>query len=386
MAQQNPTTTVCRSISLKIKDANSWSRRGQIIVPVPAPAAARPVAEFLGLVCPDAKIEHLGRAEMVELGYEVKPSSLFFQAVHEAFSNHYPLALRPEVLMYLITSTVAETVRRHPEEYRHLFTTSDDKQLIEVYHDGLVRGDASSPWHEVFPMFNAGLREKTPAGIMEHMLPGFSTATPETDAASMVCFMDAASKFYDYLTHTMCGIPEIRLLGTPEDWQKLKTSASMLAEVFSKHLGLYFQYLLPVLATIAGQANGAPQDDEFWSSIYKFESESGTDTFNGWISAFLNYIQTPEVEGTKYTEARNGQLVQKADDLFDWKDEGDGNRLGMKGLPSGCAPSHVSVTPFKWNYYGTMIEMSFAGGVLGVDSEDGYITPALSYAVLETAK
>jgi hypothetical protein len=385
MTQQNP-AAVCRSISLQIENTNRWGRRGQIITPVPAPTTTRPVSEFLGLVCPDAKIEHFGRAEMVGLGRAVEPSSLFFQAVHKAFADHHPLALRPEVLMYLITSTIAETVRRHPEEYRHLFTTSDDRQLIEVYHNDLVRGDASSPWHEVFPMFNAGLREKVPAGIMEHMLPGFSTATPETDAASMACFMDATSKFYDYLTHTMCGIPEIRLLGTPEDWQKLKTSAAMLAEVFSKHLGLYFQYLLPVLTTLAAQANGEPQDDQFWSSFYKFQSESGTDVFNGWISAFLNYIQTPKVEGTLYTQARDGQIVQKADDLFDWRDEGGGNRFCMKGLPSGCAPSHVSIVPFKWNYYGDMINMSFAGGVLGVDNEGGYITPALSYAVLEAAK
>ena len=197
------------------------------------------------------------------------------------------------------------------------------------------------------------------------MRPGFTTATPESDAASMISFMDAASPFYDYRVMTMCGIPEIRMFGTPEDWTKLQNAVAALAEPFSKHLGAYFTNLLPVLATLAKQAAGAPQDDEFWSSIYKWHNESGGPTFNGWITTLLNYIQV------------EGELRQKDPRTFDW----------TKGaLSSGCAPSHVSTVPFVWNLLGTEINMSFAGGVLGLDVEDGYLTPALSYAVLEAAK
>lgn len=386
MNQTNQQSAVCRSISLTLREIEYGRFTGRMVSAKRIPERRASVADFVNLVCPDVTVEHLGRSEMVKVGYELVPTSLFFQAVHEAFAEHYPLALRPEVLMYLIASTVAETVKRHPEEYRHLFTTSDAKRLIEVGHDGLVRGDPSSPWHEVFPKFNSALRQMVPTGVMDHMLPGFSTATLETDVASMVAFMDAASKFYDYKTYTMCGIPEIRLLGTPEDWEKLSASAVKLAEIFSKHLGLYFRYLLPVLATLASQANGAPQDDEFWKSIYKFKSDSGTDTFNGWITAFLNYIQTPELKKTRYTEASRGELVQKADGLFDWSDMGTEAAWGMKGLPSGCAPSHVSVVPFIWDYFGTEFPMNFLGGVLGIDNEDGYLTPVLSYAVLNAAK
>lgn len=215
----------------------------------------------------------------------------------------------------------------------------------------------------MFPAFNAGLREKVPAGIMEHMLPGFSTATAESDAASMVAFMDAASPFYDYRVHTLCGIPEIRLLGAPEDWKKLKTAAAMLAEPFAKHLGPYFENLLPVLSTLADQANGAHQDNEFWTSIYKWESESGGPKFNGWIAAFLYYVQ------------EDGKLGVKHDRHFNWKKS--------YGLPSGCAPAHVSSVPFIWNYLGADLPMQFVGGVLGLDVEDGYLTPALSYGVIE---
>lgn len=365
---------VCRDISVAIRDQNYYGNDPRMVTPEALPQARTSVAEFVNTILPGTKIEHLGRTELVALTRERRPSasSMFYRAVHEAFARHYPLALRPEVFMFFVTHTVAETVKVHSEEYRHLFIGSDAKQTILVRHDGLERGNPSSPWGDVFPMFNAGLRERVPAGIMDHMLPGFSTATPESDAASMVSFMDAASPFYDYRVKTRCGIPKIRLLGTTEDWQKLKRSAAMFADTFGKHLGLYFQHLLPVLATLAEQAGGAEQDDEFWKSIYRFNSRSGAAKFNGWITAFVNYIQA------------DGKLVQKPDSIFDWKNTNGG--WGMKGLDLGCVPSHVAAVPFIWDYLGTEIRMSFLGGVLGLDDEDGYLTPALSYGIVENAK
>lgn len=355
-------TLVCRSISLKLEE-HDYGYKKKKVVPAPVTDSRVPVASFLrGVV--KGKIEHVGRQEMVSVGNRGQPSkdSLFFQGIHKAFAGHHPFALRPEVLMYLINFNVAETVKRHPDDYRALFTgVAKGKEVIEIHHDGLCRGQ-DSPWHEVLPLFNGKLREKVPAGIMGHMLPGFSTDTPESDAASMVSFMDAASPFYDYRVMTLCGIPEIRLLGTPEDWTKLKNAAAALSEPCSKHLGPYFTNLLPVLATLANQAAGAPQDDEFWSSIYKWKSHSGGPKFDGWISAFLNYIQA------------DGALVEKRAHHFDWR---------TASLSSGCAPSHISTVPFVWHLHGDEISMSFAGGVLGLDVEDGYLTPALSYAVLE---
>lgn len=371
---------VCRSVSLKhLQSRDGYYGETKKVTPVPVPDKRTPVKDFLSAVLPNAKIEHVGRLELAgvvaEGGYRrpatVAPSSLFYQALHQAYAEHHPFAIRPEVLMYLITANVAEAVKRDPESFRSLFTTNaaGTKETILVRHDGLRRGDPESPWGDVFPMFNGKLREKVPAGIMDHMLPGFTTATAESDCASMISFMDAASPFYDYRVMTRCGLPEIRLLGTPEDWQKLKNAAAALAEPFSKPLGAYFQHLLPVLATLAKQAAGEPVDEEFWASMYKWEDESGGPKFNGWSSAFLNFIQV------------DGKLVAKHERTYDWKKHGWGT-----GLPSGCAPSHVSAVPFIWDYYGTEIKMTFAGGVLGCDVEDGYLTPALSYAVLEAAK
>ncbi len=369
----SPRIPVCRSISLEIPNTG-YGRRGPIMAE-PLPSGRSSVRDFIKLARPGVKIERLGHESMVDIsaGGPPSPSSLFFRTVHAAFADHYPLALRPEVLMFLVTHTVAETVKAHPAAYQHLFTRAAEgaeKQEIRVRHDGLVRGQ-TSPWDKVFPLFDTALRKAVPAGIMEHMLPGFSTATAEADIAAMVSFMDAASPYYRYTVETLCGIPEIRLLGTAADWQKLKVAVAQLAEAFDGHLHAYFQHLLPVVNTLASQANGEPQDDDFWKSIYKHHSGSGSETFNGWLSAFVNYVQV------------NGALVAKNEAAFDWKNIDAENCWRMPGIAVGAVPSHVAAVDFIWDYFGTKIPMEFLGGIIGVEGDGGYLTPQLSYAVVE---
>ncbi|HIA02244.1 MAG TPA: DUF4419 domain-containing protein, partial [Myxococcales bacterium] len=323
---------------------------------------------------PGMPIEHLGRSKMLQL-YRTTPSSLFFQAVHACFKEHYPLALRPEVLMHMIVHEVATTVKVHPEHYRHLFTKSTKREDISVRHDGLRKGDSASPWNEALEFFRPKLAAAVPSTVMQNILPGFSTSTTEAEIAALIAFMDAASPFYDYHTHTMCGIPKIRLLGEPRDYALILASARGLSEHFNDHLGLYFRHLLPVLETLVDQAGGTQVDERFWSSIYKFDSSSGTAKFNGWLSAFVNYVQPASGDEELC-------VIQKPDGLFDWTRMNEDEGWCMPGLNAGCVPSQVAQVPFTWHYFGSELPMTFIGGVLGIDNEDGYATPALSYGVL----
>lgn len=311
------------------------------------------------------KFEHVSRLEMLALnGYQAK-TSLFFQTIHECFSEHFPLALSPEVLMYLVLHEVAVCVKQNPEDYRHLFTTTAEKQLIHVLHDGLREGQPS-PWDEVLGLFNVGLADRVPKGLMEHALPSFSTHTVETQATSLVAFMDAASPFYTFKCSTCCGIPKIRLLGQTEDYKKLLNACAALSEQFSKHLGLYFTHLLPVLRKISEQAAGAPVDHDFWKSIYKHLSGSGTDAMSGWITAFLNY------------ECENGKFAQKHTEYFDTMKERGG---WPRGYDRDSAPCHLNRVAFIWNYFGTEKPMEFIGGIMGRDNLDGFVTPRLGFAI-----
>lgn len=314
------------------------------------------------------KIEKLGRTSSVPIEY-LGRSSLFFQGVHEAFRSHHALAIRPEVLHYMMLATVAQTVKNYPGTYKHLFTrsTSDEKTEIKVWHNGLVLG-GNGPWHEVFPMFNTAFRKLVPnQELLATATKAYSLDTPEIQAATMVTFMDAASPFYSYGVGTLCGIPKIMLMGTADDYAALMQTALRLRTFFGEHLGDYFDRLAPILAYLSREYEAKTPDNEFWSSIYKYHSMSGSNRANGWLTYFLGHRNQP----TKGLVARTPNEYEQ-------------------GIELGEIPSHVSGVEFEWDYLGTKYPMNFLGGVLGlgITEHEGvqYLTPELSYAVTHRAE
>lgn len=325
--------------------------------------------DFLRSVGLNKPVEKLGRPEIgLDLRYS-KGTSLWATTLHTAFMGHYPLGIRPEVLMYLINHEVAQTVNKNPENYRALFTSqAEGKSTVRVRDDSLIQG-GDCDWGRTIGLFDAALRKQVPPGIMDHMLPDFTTHTAETRAASLVCFMDTAKAFYDYRVQTLCGIPEIILFGETEDYRKIVTAASALSEQFSE-LRPYFANLLPVLKKIADQADPAtPVDTAFWSSIYNWSSGSGTAAATGWHTNFYAYLR-PNVRSQEFNLRTPDHLINT----------GFGQRHG--GIEHGMLPCHVSSAPFIWEYLDTEIPMTFVGGLMAIDQTAGALTPGLSYAVL----
>lgn len=335
------------------------------------------VAGFVETLFPGQEIEHLARPYRVATGRAGRmwaTSSLFFQAVHSAYCCHHALGLRPEVLMYLINSVVAETVRRYPEDYRHLFTTRAGRMDIHVRHDDLLHANSDRPWDEAIELFGQALRPHVPGRVMNQLLPEFTTASNELRLASLIAFMDAASPYYDYHLYTLCGIPRIVLFGETADYRRLVIAARELAGSFHKHLAIYFANLLPVLETIAETAKTGQIDPSFWGQIYKHFERSGTSCFSGWISSFLWYVHKADVM------TKTNPLVVKDATLADWR-----AMHGRDAIDSRSEPSHVSSVPFMWHVVDRVFPMRFIAGVLGVDCTDGALTPVLSYGVLSAA-
>ncbi len=324
------------------------------------------MVKYLKTMFPNQKPAFMGRTKQAQLP-EVRKSSVFFQALHTSYARHFDFGVRPEVLLYLVLSTVAETVKRNSTDYRHLFTSSDDRETVTVRHDGLRLGDLMSPWDEAIPLFKTALQKIVPSNIMDEVLLDLSTSTPESDVANLVAFMDMASPFYNYRVLTMCGIPKIHVFGTPEDYKKLIATTLYLSVQFKEHLEDYFLGVLQVLFKIQSELTRSDgQDTSFWGSIYKFHRGSGGDSFSGWAAAFLGYVN--QLGGGKclVSVPRTG--------LADWNK--------APSVYTGTEPTHISKVPFIWEYLGRELPMDFVAGVMAVDKEKGALVPSLSYAVL----
>jgi len=368
MSDINPPT--CLDINL---EDHLKTRRGKPIRAETAHEGRMPMARYTDLILPGHKVEFTGRKELVNLWSgqydKLNPSSLFFQSVHQCFAEHYPLALSPEVLWFLIMHEVATTVRLNPDSYREIFTeAAKGKTDIHVRDDTLLKGSFDNDWTVALELIRGELGKLIPGDLTGTMLPKLSTSTPETETACIVGLMDAASPFYDYHVWTRCGLPRIRLLGQAEDYLKLAEGALALAPLFKEHLEAYFTHLIPVLNTLAEQAHGDPVDLDFWKSAYKFDSGSGSDKFNGWLSTFVNYVQTDK------------GVVPKKDETYNWEAE---YKWMMPGIEHNSVPSQVSAVPFTWHYYSEVFAMTFFAGPLGIEIIDGFVTPQLSYGVSE---
>ncbi len=334
--------------------------------------------DFLTAVLGDGRIHYASRRKLYvgavyesgrkwnEAAYEVPTVSLGLQAIHQCFAAHIPLTLRPDTLWYMITHQIAEHVAQNSGRYASLFTRSPgERQKIKVRDDSLSYNEPSD-WGRAIKLFHAPLIDAIGERTVELFLPHFSTTTVEDETAALVAFMNIISPFYEYTMKTMCHIPQVRLEGTAEDWRDLYIRTSVLASKFDL-LRDYFADLLLVLQSIAETAAGTTPDEEFWRSIYKHNSTSGAEWVTGWITAFFAFTYGPGGATARQQFGWRGLMKARPSD----------------SLKTNMLPSLVSTVPFVWENYDRNIDMSFAAGILGVDHDNGSLSPRLGFAVIE---
>ncbi|MFE9421792.1 DUF4419 domain-containing protein [Kitasatospora sp. NPDC006697] len=288
---------------------------------------------------------------------DITADSLLLRAVHLAFMAHLPLSLAPDLLWYAVVHEVAVHIRLNSGTYAAMFTDTPGYRQTVV-----IRDDAAGlDWERSIGLVQAPLRERIGAETAELFLPAFSTTGPTDAAAVLVALMDVVSPYYAFRWRSMCGIPRIRLEGTAEDWQLLADRVRGLAGRFAG-LRAWFDGLLPVVDTIAATAAGREVDEEFWRSLYKYESRSGGASITGWISAFFAHRYTGD-----------GPVPKEA--------SGPGRTANDE------VPSHVSQVPFHWETPAGTLGMAFLAGVLSIEREEegGWIRPRLGTAVAEPA-
>ncbi|MET7287003.1 DUF4419 domain-containing protein [Streptomyces sp. NPDC005573] len=257
------------------------------------------------------------------------------------------------MLWYAVVHEVAVHVRLNSAVYAGVFTeTPGHRQTISI-RDGLIAPD----WERMAGLVEPPLRARVGDEVADLFLPAFSTTTPADAAAALVALMDVVSPYYRFRWISLCGIPRIRLEGTGRDWRLLAGRVRDLAEWF-EDLGPWFAALCPVLETISATASGWGVDQDFWRSLYKWESRSGGDTVTGWITAFFAH---------EYGD--DGPVPKRS--------------FGPGRADCDTFPSHVSSVPFQWETPDSTRAMAFLGGVLGIERDGEWIRPRLGHAVAE---
>jgi hypothetical protein len=294
----------------------------------------------------------------------------FVEAVHHAYSDHLPLNISPDMIWYLISSAAATHINLNAEQLRNNFVAHEGKKRIEVRRDDFVMNQ-NNPWNEVIDEFCQKVDENTKANVVDIIQANFSTTSKDARVVSQIVLMDAMQQYFEYYFSTLCGIPEIRIHGEKQDWEKLKAKTGQLMpllpglEIWSKTLNEILQQFINVF--------DEKIDEAFWNEIYKVSGGSGGPFISGWMLGLFPYLDKNEKNRYVWDSDWRSSLPKEGDFGF-----GD-------GLTTSSFMYHMNQVPFIWNYYGTEVKMLFVGGLVGTvyDQKDKSLTPTFGYAITE---
>lgn len=320
-----------------------------------------PVAGSLGNFLGGTPLE-AARANSPKVLRQQKINGLL-HAVHVAYSDHYPLALSPDDVWLAIAQGFALHVNANAETLRAQFVSHEGKKEI-LHMNDYTRGDPNTPWENSFAFFSSEI-EKHIGKKATLLTSDFTTTGPIEKAASEIVLMDSMQKFFSYREMTMCGIPEVTLLGTTDDWKSIRHRVQNFDEF---GLAWWTACLLPVIDKFVDASQGRV-DVKFWDNLYKRNDfGSGGPTVSGWVNAFYPYLKNYRTD----TFDRKTPYVERGLDVT---------------TSTSAFPSGLSKVPFIWDYLGSRFDYEFFGGFVGAhQEEDLTIRPSIGWAVREVKK
>ena len=215
----------------------------------------------------------------------------FFDGMHQAYADHRPFVLSPDAVWLLICQGFSYHVNFNAEALRHLFVDFEGKKTLTVVSNGIRLDNPNSPWERYFPEFAHQIAKYVGDSLVNTLTCNFSTSTVITRTASQITIMSAMQEYFNYKMYEICGIPQVILEGTPEDWHTIVERTEALRKY---KLDWWIDQLLPVLRKIEKAANGEV-DTKFWRGMYKqhdYEREMCGDPYylaDGWIVKFFPY-------------------------------------------------------------------------------------------------
>lgn len=303
-------------------------------------------------------------------------------AVDLAFNDHRPLVLSPDMLWLLVAQGFANHVNANAEELRPQLVRHAGMVTIAVRRDDFIRESPDNPWPEVFGEFSNRIREHVGPTTHDLLVPTFSTTTTASTAAAEVVLLDAVQSFFSYELHTYCGIPQIILEGTSEDWAMLAERTRRIGQF---GLGWWTEALAPILDEFVAASLGH-ESRRFWQSIYKMDNKSGGPYITGWVTTFFPYLKDWRTGRASVKNPRLAQGVKELQDLLNPLDLPGPGRV-EQGLKIEVFPSGLARAPFLWQYLNQSFEMEFLGGLVGVRQETDTLRlrPEIGWAVAEQA-
>jgi hypothetical protein len=242
----------------------------------------------------------------------------YMEYLEKCWAEHLGIVITPDILWYTLLTEMASITKADPEQYRGLFTTSNEKQEIVI-----LQGD---PVVMSLAMLVDKLKDYVPTDT-SLFLPDFTTSGMRSRHAFRAAFCDMCSPYYNY-SMLMCGFPAIDVRGTPEDYSLMSEKWSELGKLFVGH-SEWFSRVQTIIDNCLSQFS----DADWWRQIFTLKTcgSGGQVAGSGWFTdMFLAKPRVPYPENfpagvsiVDYKQLNTNKEYRMLDGLFMSRMDGD---------------------------------------------------------------
>ncbi|PKS10058.1 hypothetical protein jhhlp_004683 [Lomentospora prolificans] len=215
----------------------------------------------------------------------------FVHACIEAYNQHLHLHIRPEDVWFAILTQLSIYVNANAEELRHIFVSHEGQKKLEILDDTLgldyTKWDHGELAYRMTKLIAGAIHDPE---WRDWILPQFSTTTKVDQAVASVIFMGTLQNYFTYAWGTRCGLPSVTLLGTVQDWRRIRDKCKSHLPLLGRQCREWLSVLEPALDGFV-QSFKEPESEKtvsFWQHIVNVHlpNGSGTTTYSGWITSF----------------------------------------------------------------------------------------------------
>ncbi len=257
-----------------------------------------------------------------------------FEGFLTAYDKHYSLVLSPDMIWLLISQGIATHINEHAEELRDRLVGFDGQKTLNIKFEGEGLLKHPEYWDWIIPAFSDSIDKNMRSEFSNLMVCNFSTTGDIERITSQITMMESVKKYFKYELHeTGCGIPDITLLGTPDDWKEIRSRIGRLDDL---DLGWWREKLEPVLDEFVNASEGNI-NRKFWlDMVDQYSPEKRTQAFcsmspiipakyNGWFTVFFPFsknrdekiIRTPDLVSHNTDVCSE---IKKVDVKYTWLD------------------------------------------------------------------
>jgi hypothetical protein len=220
----------------------------------------------------------------------------FLEGMVKAYQEHRPYTISPDIVWLLISQGFSRHITFNSEKYRKKFVNFEEKKDLKIDANQYIElGNPKSDWQKAFTQLTKQAAQFIEPKTIDILTSNFSTTTETSKLVSQITILETFKGYFNYeIDGRGCGIPNIVIEGTTEDWENVLKKTKYISQY---DLNWWTDRLIVIEEEII-KAKKGNFNKSFWMNMVKFHTEQkygAKSEITGWVVDFYPYFS----DGTK---------------------------------------------------------------------------------------